>query len=238
MLFFGSVADRVRQSEVMDDSDLESEQHRRALKGISRLNSLSRSTRIVWEPIAELGRRHATSRLRVLDVATGAGDVAIGLWQKASRAGFQLEILGIDVRSQAVQFARERAAAYKAPVEFSTQDAFSGELPSGFDVVISSLFLHHLDEHHAVLLLERMARAAHRLMLVNDLVRNTSGLVLVGIASRLATTSRVVHVDAMRSVRAAFTLSEVRSLAQDAGLDGVTVVGRWPCRFLLSWSRP
>ena len=237
MLFIGSVADRVCQPEAMDDAGLESIQHRRALKGLTRLNRVSRSTRIVWKPIADLARRNGTSRLRVLDVAAGAGDVATGLWQRASRAGIQLEILGLDVSPLAVRFARECAIARKIPVEFAVQDAFSAELPSGFDVVISSLFLHHLDQKHAVLLFGTMARAARQLVLVNDLLRNMSGLILAGVASRLVTTSRVVHVDAMRSVRAAFTLSEARTLAHDAGLERATVTRCWPCRFLLSWSR-
>jgi hypothetical protein len=102
---------------------------------------------------------------------------------------------------------------------------------------MSSLFLHHLDRERAVSLLGRMAQAARRLVLVNDLRRNIGGLVLVGVASHLVTTSSVVHVDAVRSVRAAFTLGEARSLAQDAGLKGATVAARWPCRLLLSWSR-
>ena len=45
-------------------------------------------------------------------------------------------------------------------VRFFTLDALSEEIPSGFDVIVSSLFLHHLDELEAVGLLERMACAA------------------------------------------------------------------------------
>ena len=58
---------------------------------------------------ADLG----TDRLRVLDIATGAGDVPIALAQKAKRAGLQLEIRGVDVSEQALAFARERARSAK-----------------------------------------------------------------------------------------------------------------------------
>jgi len=74
-------------------------------------------------------------------------------------------------------------------------------------------------------------------VLVNDLVRSRRGLLLAYLAAHLLTTSDVIHVDAPRSVRAAFTLCEVRKLAHDAGLEDVAVSRRWPCRMLLVWSR-
>jgi hypothetical protein len=63
-------------------------------------------------------------------------------------------------------------------------------------------------------------------------------LILAHVAARALTRSHVVHVDAPRSVRAAFTRSEVRGLASQAGLDGAHVIRRWPCRLLLIWKRP
>jgi hypothetical protein len=49
--------------------------------------------------------------------------------------------------------------------------------------------------------------------------------------------SPVVRHDGPVSVAAAFSLAEARMLAQRAGLYGASLVRRWPCRFLLSWSR-
>jgi hypothetical protein len=99
-----------------------------------------------------------------------------------------------------------------------------------------SLFLHHLDENEACAFLRLMATTAG-VVLVNDLERSLANYALVFAASRIVTRSPVVHVDALRSVAAAFTLQEARQLAQDAGLSGATIVRRWPCRFLLTWER-
>jgi 2-polyprenyl-3-methyl-5-hydroxy-6-metoxy-1,4-benzoquinol methylase len=51
------------------------------------------------------------------------------------------------------------AAAEQAAIHFSVLDVLAGPLPDGFDVVICSLFLHHLAEEQAVLLLQAMAKA-------------------------------------------------------------------------------
>ena len=107
----------------------------------------------------------------------------------------------------------------------------------GYDVLISSLFYHHLSEDQVVSLLEKMAAATKHLLIVNDLRRCSAGLLLAHIACRLLTRSRVVHVDGPRSVCAAFTSAEMQVLAHRAGLNDAYVAHRWPCRFLCTWRK-
>jgi SAM-dependent methyltransferase len=221
----------------MDQPGLDQRRHFHALRGLERINFWSHSAGILWPPLAELARQLAPRPLRVLDLATGGGDVPIRLWHRARRRGLPLEIDGCDVSADAIRYARERAVRKSATVRFFTHDALAGPLPEWYDVHFCSLFLHHLDEEQAVDLLRRMSQSASRMVLINDLVRSRVGLLLAQVAVRLLTTSPVVHVDGPRSVRAAFTLDEARSLAERAGLHGVSIGRRWPCRFLLAWSR-
>ncbi len=107
----------------------------------------------------------------------------------------------------------------------------------GYDVVMCSLFLHHLGEEEAVGFLRWAAATAAHQVLVNDLERSGPGLALAHVAVRLLTTSDVVHVDGPRSVESAFTMAEARALAERAGLRGAVVRWRWPFRYLLTWSR-
>lgn len=232
-----SVTGRVRVPELMDDPSLDRPRHAAALAGLARLNTASASPQSVWSPIERLARELSANRLRVLDVATGGGDIPCALWRIARRRGLHLDLHGIDISHQALDFARRRARACGAPIQFAHRDAIAGELPAGFDVIVSSLFLHHLEREHAAGLLLKMARAARHLVLVNDLRRCRTGLLLAHLAGRLLTRSPVVRVDAPRSVRAAFTLDEVRELARSVRLEGAVVRPRWPCRWLLQWRR-
>ena len=231
------LAERVQEPEVMDRPDLDASRHHRALAGLARLNRLSGSAGILWPSIAELAAR-LKRPVSVLDLATGGGDIPLGLWQRARRKDLKLEICGVDVSPRAVELAQRRAEEAGAAVRFAGLQALTEELPSGFDVVMCSLFLHHLQRAEAVTLLAKMAAAARHLVLVNDLVRSRPGLILAHLAARLLTMSPVVWVDAPRSVRAAFTIAEARDLARAAGLTGVRVSRRWPCRMLLEWKRP
>jgi hypothetical protein len=198
---------RRRVPEIMDQPDLAEGPHRHALRGLERINFWSGSAGILWPGLSDLARRAGPVALRLLDVATGAGDVPIRLWHKARRAGIPLEIEGCDI------------------------------FPGGYDVVTSSLFLHHLGDDQAECFLRRMAGLARQLVLVNDLRRGLAGFLLACVATRVLSSSPVVHTDGPRSVKAAFTPDEVFRLARKAGLEGATVERRWPCRFLLTWRR-
>jgi 2-polyprenyl-3-methyl-5-hydroxy-6-metoxy-1,4-benzoquinol methylase len=233
-----SLRHRRRRPEIMDQPDLSPERHRRALHGLARINFWSGSARILWPGLRDLARQLAPRPPRVLDLATGGGDVSLRLWKRARRAGVPLTLEGCDISPVAIDHARAAAAAAGADVRFFRHDALTGPPLSGYDAVTCSLFLHHLDDDEACALLRRMAETAGRLVLVNDLTRSLAGLVLAHVGTRLLTLSDVVHTDGPRSVEAAFTPKEALALAERAGLRGATVARRWPCRWLLTWSRP
>lgn len=231
------LAHRDRRPERMDDPQLDPGAHRRALAGLSRINRLSGSHTVLWPALAALAKS-VGKPIRVLDVATGAGDVPIRLAKRAADAGLPIQFDGCDVSDIAVSHADRAAKAAGANIGFFQHDVLAHPLPTGYDAVTCSLFLHHLDEADAVRLLSAMAAATNKLVLVNDLARGPTNYLLVWAACHLLTRSPVVHEDGPLSVRAAFTLKEMQTLAEHAGLQGAKVRRRFPCRFLLTWERP
>jgi 2-polyprenyl-3-methyl-5-hydroxy-6-metoxy-1,4-benzoquinol methylase len=200
---------------------------------LARINLLSLAARRVWTGVRELP--FSPDRpFRILDVACGGGDVAIALKRRADREGLKVEVEGCDLSSNALDFARSRARALGVEVTFVQRDVLGGDLPGGFDLVCSSLFLHHLSNQEAIGLLRTMS-VAGRAVLVQDLLRTRTGLLMALATVRVVTRSRIVRVDGPRSVRAAFTPPEVRSLAAEAGLEGARVEACWPERFVLKW---
>ncbi|HEV2971636.1 MAG TPA: methyltransferase domain-containing protein [Pirellulales bacterium] len=197
---------------------------------------MSASAHIVWPSLERLSRR-TSEPIRVLDIATGGGDIPIALWRRAKRSRLPIEISACDFSRRAIEVARRRAEKSGAEIEFFSRDVLAEPLPDGFDAIICSLFLHHLSDDDAASLLGRMAEASRRLVLVNDLRRSTPGLLLAYGATKLVTRSDVVRVDGPLSVRAAFTIAEAKAIACRAGLDDCDIRPRWPFRFLLSWWR-
>jgi 2-polyprenyl-3-methyl-5-hydroxy-6-metoxy-1,4-benzoquinol methylase len=220
----------------MDQSGLDGLLHRQALDALRRVNGLSRGDQAVWPFIQEFceDRRKAgdTRPIRLLDVATGGGDLPVRLWKMASRRGLNLEIAGCDRSALAVEYAQDHAHREQADVSFFQYDAIGQALPGGYNILTSSLFLHHLREDEAVKFLGALM-AAGELVLIDDLSRGVVGWILAYLGIRLLSRSRVAHVDGPLSVEGAFTCDEARALAHQAGWTNVAVRPRWPCRFLM-----
>lgn len=233
-----NLRERILEPEDIDDPRLEKKKLYAALSGLTRINFLSASAATVWSPIHRLARQLRKDHLRILDIATGAGDIPVALWRKGQRAGLKLEILGVDFSEHALEFAQRRIADCGGDVRLARLDVLREELPEGYDAVVSSLFLHHLTNDEGRQVLGAMSRAANHLVLINDLRRGRYGLILAYLAGHILTSSPVVRLDAIRSVRAAYTMDEVLALSEAAGMKGANVSRRWPARYLLSWHKP
>ena len=228
----------------MDDPSLEAGLHDGALQGLGRINRLSGAARALWREIQNsrpgveaCGSGSAGGRpVRILDVASGGGDVAIAL---ARLAGARVRVEGCDVSVQAVAFAQKAAAAGGVAdrVGFFVHDALSsppGEAGS-WDVILCSLFLHHLEEGQIGCLLRHLAACGPRLLLISDLRRSRLAWWFTRIGTLLLTRSPVVHVDGPRSVRAALTVSEMRGLLEASPFAGASIRRQWPMRMLVRW---
>src|SRR5438270_818200 len=82
-------------------------------------------------PFRELAKQHPGKTLRVLDVATGSGDVPISLWNKATDARVTLHVDGCDISQTAVAAATQAAEQAGTLAEFFTHDALHDPLPTG-----------------------------------------------------------------------------------------------------------
>jgi len=226
---------RVRLPELMDDPALDPAEHRRALRALSRVGLVSGTADRIWTRVRTLAARVGGGRpLRILDLACGGGDALVEVSRRAARMGMPLEAHGCDLSQTALSRAEERARSAEVTARFFRLDILQETLPTGYDLVTSSLFLHHLDDAAAVDLLRGMARAGGA-GLVQDLRRTGRGYVLAWSGLRLISRSRVAWVDGPRSVRAGFTLEEAAGLAAAAGLPHARIAHAWPERFVLSW---
>jgi 2-polyprenyl-3-methyl-5-hydroxy-6-metoxy-1,4-benzoquinol methylase len=228
---------RHRQPEIMDARDLPPARFTETLRGLKRINVVTRSTALMWPDLEAAVRRCAGRPLRVLDVACGGGDVLIALLRRAKRAGLRVELVGCDVSPAAVQFASEAAARAGAPITFFRHDVIRDPLPHGFDVVMSTLFLHHLDDEEAIAFLHDAAAKTRDRLVIQDLVRSPMSYWFARIGTRALLLSDICRLDGRTSVEGALTREEAEALARKAGLTHAEVVSRLPFRYLIRWIR-
>lgn len=226
---------RVLVGELMDDPALDPGQHEHALRGLARLNAASAVARQLY-PILRRTAGGLGRPMTVVDVATGSADVPVALLALAKREGVRFDLTACDISARALEIAAQRARNARVPLRTRTLDVLAEDPPRA-DVLLCTLFLHHLRDDHIRLVLEKLAAAADRQVLVSDLRRGPWGTTLAAIVPRLATRSSVVHVDALRSARAALSMQEARTITRETTSGGSwSIRPAFPARMLIRWS--
>ncbi len=230
-----NLSKRNRLPEWMDQPDIDPALHHHALKGLARLNYFSNGAGVLWKPIFNLANKRNLTNLSMLDVATGSGDIPIALSEKAFRSNINIDFSVVDKSPFAIKLVQSKCKTSNIKMECLEMDVLDGPAFPEHDIIICSLFLHHLDNGEAIKLMQRMAQSARIAIFINDLERSWLNWNMVWVSSHLLTRSPVVHMDGPRSVAGAFTAKEALKLASDAGLKEAEVQSCFPCRFLLSW---
>ena len=157
-----------------------------------------------------------TKRYRVLDIATGSGDIPRLVVEYAKKIGAFATVHAIDQQESTLEIARTSSADYPA-IHFERADALSFQSDEPYDIVLCSLALHHFGDEAAVQLLRRCAELSRGFVLVSDLRRGLLASVGVYFLTTFIFREPMTRVDGRLSAARAFSFSEFRSLAERAG---------------------
>lgn len=229
---------RMRIPEWMDDPALDPAEHRRALRGLVRVNAVSFTGHQTWRAMKRVaGDLGPEKALRVCELASGGGEI-LHYWSKrARREGIVPRFCATDYNPRTVEGLRQSLSLNGHPVEAQVLDVLGDAPYPDCDISVCTLFLHHLDPEDVIKVLRRMAASAKRGIVVSDLRRSWPGWALAWGVGRVLSRSPVVHHDGPVSVRASYTCDEILKLGLEAGLSGVRVRRSWPQRWLLEWRR-
>ena len=174
-----------------------------------------------------MAEREGMSKLSIMDVACGGGDVAIQVAQQLQHPSpgtgpaIEVELTLLDRSATALRLAE--AGANKAGLAYRCIEAdllAEASIP-GVDVVMCSLFLHHLQQADQVpRLLANMRSWSRKLVVISDLRRSRLGYLVAWTGCRLLSRSPIVHFDGPVSVRAAWTLPELSTFAAQSRMEG------------------
>jgi 2-polyprenyl-3-methyl-5-hydroxy-6-metoxy-1,4-benzoquinol methylase len=156
------------------------------------------------------------AELRVLDLATGSGDIPRLVVDYAREIGAKATVDAVDQQSSTLQIARGLSADYPE-IDFKQGDVLSFGEERQYDIVLCSLALHHFDEAAAVRLLERCRNLSRGFVLVSDLRRGFLATVGVYLLTALIYRDPMTRTDGRLSVARAFSFREFGLLAERAG---------------------
>jgi ubiquinone/menaquinone biosynthesis C-methylase UbiE len=197
----------------MDRPQPVTEELKSDLRNLRQLNRYFGSHRLVEHFLLRWLKPGA--RMRIVDFATGSGDIPRLIVDHARRVNAEVTIDAVDQQASTIEIARGLSRNYPE-IEFIPGDVltFSRE---PYDIVLCSLALHHFAENDAVALLKRWRALSQRYVLVADLYRGWLATAGVRLLTTLFFREEMTQVDARLSAARAFSFAEMRSLAERAG---------------------
>lgn len=156
------------------------------------------------------------ARLRIVDLATGSGDIPRLIAEYGRKVGAELRIDAVDQQSATLEIAKRLSARYPE-IAFVEGNVLEWNATEPYDLVLCTLALHHFSDDDAVRVLQHCRELSRKFVLVSDLRR--SWMATIGVHLLTATMFRqpMTKYDARLSIERAFSFSEMNQLAQRAG---------------------
>jgi SAM-dependent methyltransferase len=199
---------RARGREILDDPETPADLRARAMRDVGRSNRLFGGTHAVLRELRAIAPE-LPSRIRLLDVGTGLGDIPSAARAALGRHGVAVETIGVDSSESLLRDARRLVQAVTA--------ADARRLPFGdatADVVVCSQLLHHFFDDDLLLLIAELNRVSRGWVVVSDLQRSWVAAGGFWLASSVLRFHEITRVDGMTSVLRGFRPGELESLVR------------------------
>jgi 2-polyprenyl-3-methyl-5-hydroxy-6-metoxy-1,4-benzoquinol methylase len=199
--------------EIMDRPQPVSPELERDLKNIRALNRYLGSYWLV----SRFVRRWIKpgEHVRMVDLATGSGDIPRLIVDLARKIGAKVEIDALDRQSATLKIARGLSAAYPE-ISYIEADILEWRSEELYDIVFCSLVLHHFSDRDAVRVLRRCRDLSRKFVLVSDLRRGWLARIGAYLLTALIFREPMTRHDARVSVARAFSFDEMNDLAHQA----------------------
>lgn len=203
-------------AELLDDLGADPAMIALSLRNIARSNRWFGGQWAVANALATMLRGDPPgTRLTLLDVGTGLGDLPRAAVAWGKRRGLELHPIGLERHPAAARL----AASHGLPTLLGCGAALPLR-PRSVDLVMVSQVAHHLEAPALEALLRECNRVARRAVIVTDLRRSRLAEVAFWFGARLLGFDPATRRDGVRSIRRGFSASELHQALALAGIRG------------------
>ena len=230
MSLFVDTTSRSNDTELMDDFSMKGELLRDTLDKLGSINKWLGGNRVTLNGLRQLLEHQPKEKVyTIVDIGCGHGDILRLIGDYGRKHDFSFQLIGIDANQDAIDYAVELSAAYDE-LSFKKLDVFSEEFQAmEYDVVLSTLFLHHLDETEIRSLLQLMSTKAKLGVVVNDLHRHRLAYGLFKLLGTVISNHMIVQ-DGLTSILRAFKRKEIEQISNQLNLNS-QISWKWAFRY-------
>ena len=221
---------RSEAEEIMDDLDYNGPILHDALDKLAKINQWLGGNIVTINGLKKALKNHNKSEaITIIDLGCGGGDILreISLFGKKNNYNFKL--IGIDANPHTVNYANSLSQKYDN-VSFEAIDIFSDQFNNlEYDLVLTTLFLHHFKEDQLVSFLKPVLQKAKLGIVVNDLHRHKLAYYLFKLLCTTIKNKTIVE-DGLTSVLRGFKREELTTISKQINAN-YQIQWKWAFRF-------
>ncbi|MDN3669806.1 methyltransferase domain-containing protein [Echinicola jeungdonensis] len=221
---------RSNATELMDDFSMKGELLRDTLDKLGKINKWLGGNHVTLEGLRQLLKNQPKDKTyTIVDLGCGHGDILRLIADYGRKHKYSFNLIGIDANQDAIDFAVELSEDYDE-LSFKKLDVFSEEFQTlNYDIVLSTLFLHHLNQDEINTLLKMIGSKAKLGVVINDLHRNRMAYALFKLLG-LAIFNHMIVQDGLTSILRAFKREELENISKQLNLRS-QICWKWAFRY-------
>jgi 2-polyprenyl-3-methyl-5-hydroxy-6-metoxy-1,4-benzoquinol methylase len=221
---------RSEEEEIMDDLDYNGPILHDALDKLAKINQWLGGNKVTINGLKKVLKNHPKSQpITIIDLGCGGGDILRAISRFGTQNGYQFKLIGIDANEHTVNYANALSKDYKN-IEFKAVDIFSEDFKKlKYDVVLTTLFLHHFKEDELVSFLKPVLEKAKLGIVVNDLHRHKLAYYLFKLLCTTIKNKTIVE-DGLTSVLRGFKRQELEDISKQLKAK-YQIQWKWAFRF-------
>lgn len=220
------------QPEIMDSREFSGKEMQNLLKDISTVNRFLGGNSITFKGLNRLLQNRNDTKITVLDVGCGDGTNLQKVVSYIEKKGIKTSGIGIDFNENILNEARYKNKFIRN-LHFEKIDVLKqpDEIPRA-DVVVLSLFLHHLKDDEIIFLLNKISAKTKIGIIVNDLSRSKTAFLLFKLFNFFFLKTKTAAYDGLVSIARGFKRNELLNFSKHIPDQESMVSGEWAFRYL------
>ena len=213
MSLFINTKHRTNAVEIMDDFSINGAVLHDTLDTLASINKWLGGNKITIDSLKKILKNTSKiTPITIIDLGCGGGDILRRIADYGKKEGYTFNLIGVDANKDAMVYARQLSTNYDN-IRFIDCDIFSEEFEAlEYDLVLSTLFLHHFKEEQIIEILSKAKNKAKLGIIVNDLHRHPMAYYLLKLVC-LTIKNNMIIEDGLTSILRGFKREELVSFS-------------------------